>query len=111
VKKGGSTGLEQGPQTPIGPVPSEASTSSGPTFDTLVQDQLSLKGEITDMKEALLEEKALNVKRYEDILSALSALIAIFLPLFSWTYFYGLLSILFLVFCKHLKLCISDCCL
>jgi len=52
-----------------------SSTSSGPTFDTLLQDQLNLKGELADMKKALLEEKALNTKCHEDILSALSALL------------------------------------
>lgn len=34
VKKGASVGSEQGPQTLVGPVPSEASNSSSPTFNT-----------------------------------------------------------------------------
>ena len=78
AKKGGSAGSEQEIQTPIGPAPKEASTSSGPTFDTLVQDQRTLKGEIAEVKKVLTEEKALNVKCHEDILSALSTLTAKF---------------------------------
>ena len=80
MKKGGNTGSEQRLQTPIGPVLSAPSTSSGPTFNTLLQDQLNLKGEIADMKKTLSKEKALNAKRHEDILSALSALMAKFPP-------------------------------
>jgi len=47
VTKGSSAGSEQGPQTPFGPVPGSSSTSSMPTFDALVQDQLLLQGEIS----------------------------------------------------------------
>jgi len=36
VTKGGSATSEQGLQTPIGPISSEASTSSAPTIDTLL---------------------------------------------------------------------------
>jgi len=38
VAKGGSATSEQGLQTPLGPVPREASTSSALTIDTLLQD-------------------------------------------------------------------------
>jgi len=38
VTPASSAGLEQGPQTPFGPIPRSASTSSMPTFDALVQD-------------------------------------------------------------------------
>ena len=74
VTKGGSATSEQGLQTPLGLVPSEASTSSAPTIDTLLQDQITLKGEIAEVKQALTAEKSLNAKRHEDLLSAFLAL-------------------------------------
>ena len=80
MKKGGSAGLGQGLQTPLGPIPSEASTSSTPTIDTLLQDQIALKGEIVEVKQALIEDKALNAKRHEDLLSSLLALTTKFPP-------------------------------
>ena len=80
VTKGGIATLEQGLQTPLSPVPNEASTSSAPTIDTLLQDQITLKGEISEVKHVLTEEKALNAKRHEDLLSALLALTAKFSP-------------------------------
>jgi len=43
-------GSKQAPQTPFGPIPGSFSTSSMPTFDTLVKDQLLLKGEISEVK-------------------------------------------------------------
>ena len=76
VTKGSSAGSKQGPQTPFGLVRRSASTSSTHTINTLVQDQNLLKGEISKMKQALVEEKSLNVKRHEDLLSAISALTA-----------------------------------
>jgi len=57
LTKGISAISEQGPQTPFGPVPGSTPTSNTPTFDTLVQDQILLKGEITEVKQALTEEK------------------------------------------------------
>ena len=78
ITKGGSAPSEQGFQTPLGPVPSDASTSSGLTIDTLLQDQITLKGEIAEVKQALTEEKALNAKRHKDRLSALLDLTAKF---------------------------------
>ena len=80
VTKGGSATSEQELQTPLGPIPSEASTSSALTIDTLLQEQITLKGEITEVKQALTEEKALNAKRHEDLLSVLLNLIAKFPP-------------------------------
>ena len=62
VAKGGSATSEQGLQTPLGPVPSEASTSSAPIIDTILQNQITLKGKIAEVRQALTEEKALNVK-------------------------------------------------
>ena len=78
--KGYSATSEQGLQTPLGPVPIEASTSNAPTIDTLLQDQITLKEEIVKTKQVLTEEKTLNAKRHEDLLSALLALIAKFPP-------------------------------
>ena len=75
VIKGGAAGLEQGPQTPLTPVPS-ASISNGPSLDTLLQDQTRLKKELSEVKQVLSKEKALNAKRYEYLLHAISALTA-----------------------------------
>ena len=61
---------EQGPQTPFGPVLGETSTSRGPMLDTLLQDQNHLKEEISEVKQVLTEEKALNAKHRKDLLSA-----------------------------------------
>ena len=44
MTQGSSTTSEQGIQTPIDPVSGSASTTSTLTLDTLVQDQLLLKG-------------------------------------------------------------------
>ena len=44
VTKGGSAILELGLQTLFGPVPNEASTSSGPTIDTSVAGSDHFKG-------------------------------------------------------------------
>jgi len=43
MTQGSSTNSKQGLQTPFGPVSGSASTSSTPTLDTSVQDQLLLK--------------------------------------------------------------------
>ena len=65
---------EQGTRTPFLPVPE--SSSSGSSIDALLQDQSQLKTELTEVKGALAEEKALNAKRHEDLLALLSALLA-----------------------------------
>ena len=78
MKKGGNARSEQEVQTPLRPVPNEASTSSTSTLNTLMHDQLSLKGEIADMKRTLAEERELNAKRHEDLMSTISALTAKF---------------------------------
>ena len=44
----------------------------------LLQDQLRLKDELTEVKKALAEEKDLNSTRHEDLLSILSTLTAKF---------------------------------
>jgi len=62
---------EQGTKTPFPPVP--GSSSSGPSVETLLQDQSRLKTELVEVKGALAEEKALNAKRHEDLLALLSA--------------------------------------
>jgi len=79
--KGRSATLKQGLQTPFGHVPGVTSTFSAPTLDTLPHDQIHLKGEITEVKQALTEEKALNAKRHVDLLNAISALTAKFASL------------------------------
>jgi len=80
MTKGGSATSEQALQTTLGPVPSAASTSSAPTIDTLLQDQITLKRKIAEVKQALTKKKALNAKRHEDLLSALLTLTAKFPP-------------------------------
>ena len=72
IAKGETAASEQGPITPFTPVPGPS--SSGASLDTLLQDQNRLKDELTEVQEVLAEEKALNAKRHEDLLSVLSAL-------------------------------------
>ena len=50
VTKGGSPTSEQGLQTAVRPIPSEASTSNAPTIDILLQDQITLKEAIAEVK-------------------------------------------------------------
>ena len=76
--KGEQTASEQGPRTPFFLVPS--TSSSGPSTDAMQQDQSRLKTELTEVKEALVEEKAQNAKRHEDLLVLLSALSAKLYP-------------------------------
>ena len=54
--KGTQTATEQGPRTPFPPIP--GTSSSEPTVDALLQDQSQLKTELTEVKEAIAEEKA-----------------------------------------------------
>jgi len=70
---------EQGTRTPFSLVP--GSSSGGPFFDALLQDQSRLKTELIEVKGALVEEKALNTKRLEDLLALLSTLSAKLSPL------------------------------
>jgi len=65
---------EQGTKTPFPPVP--GNSSSGPSVEALLQDQSRLKIELTEVKGALAEEKALNTKRHEDLLALLFVLLA-----------------------------------
>ena len=69
---------EQGARTPFAPV--SGSSSAHPSVESVLSDQVKLKSELTEVKDALLEEKALNAKRYEDLLALLSALSAKFTP-------------------------------
>lgn len=72
--KGAHTVSAQGLRTPFSPVP--GSSSSEPSVDALLLDQSRLKTELAEVKAALAEEKALNVKRHEDLLAAITALTA-----------------------------------
>jgi len=74
LAKGETAGSEQGPRTPFTLVP--GCSSSGTSLDTLLQDQNRLKDEISEVKAALAEENALNAKCHEDLLSAITALMA-----------------------------------
>ena len=65
---------EQGTKTPFPSVP--GSSSSGPSVETLLQDQSRLKTELTEVKGALVKDKALNSKGHEDLLALLSAPLA-----------------------------------
>jgi len=65
---------EQGTKTPFPPVP--GSSSSGPSVEALLQDLSQLKTELTEVKGALAEEKALNAKCHEDLLALFSTLSA-----------------------------------
>jgi len=74
IAKGEPVGSEQGSRTPFTHVP--GSSSSGTSLDTLLQDQNRLKDEISEVKVAPAKEKALNAKRQEDLLAAITALTA-----------------------------------
>jgi len=50
VTKGRSATSKQELRTPLDPFSSEASTSSTPAIDTLLQDHITLKGEIAEVK-------------------------------------------------------------
>jgi len=84
IKKSEGSVLEQGPKTPFGssrhPVSSMAASSSTTMVAALVQNQLHLKEEIAEVKQALTEAKALNTQCHEDILRALSTLTAKLAP-------------------------------
>jgi len=63
---------EQGVRTTFTPV--SGSSSARPSVQTVLHDQVKLKSELSEVKEALAEEKALNAKRHEDLLTLLSTL-------------------------------------
>ena len=67
---------KQGPRTPFPPVP--GSSSSEPSVDALLLDQNRLKTELTKVRAALAEERALKAKRHEALMSILSVLTAKF---------------------------------
>jgi len=72
------TAIEQGVRTPFTPV--SGSSSAQPSVETVLYDQAKLKTELSEVKEALAEEKALNAKRNKDLLALLSALSAMLTP-------------------------------
>jgi len=76
VTKGGAAVFERGLQTPFTLVSGASSTSRGPSLDTLLQNQIRLKEELSKAKQVLFEEKALNAKHHEDLLHAISVLMA-----------------------------------
>ena len=73
---GAHVASEQGSRTPFPPVP--GSSSSKPSVDALLLDQSRLTTELAEVKAALAEEKVLNAKRHEDLISILSVLTAKF---------------------------------
>ena len=67
---------EQGTKTPRPPVPGSSSVK----IEVALEENSRLSVELTAVKAALDEEKALNAKRHEDILALLSSLSAKFFP-------------------------------
>jgi len=67
-----SPAIEQGARTPCPPVPSSSSSVS--SLATVLQDQTSLRAELTEVKAALAEEKKLSAERHADLLAFLSDL-------------------------------------
>jgi len=74
LAKGDHAASEQGPRTPISPVP--GSSSSEPFVVHLLLDQTQLKTELAEVKTALAEENDLNAMCHEDLLHAISTLTA-----------------------------------
>jgi len=72
--RGDQAASEQGPRTPFPPVP--GSSSCEPSVDALLLDQSLLKTKLAEVKAALAEEKVLNAKRHEHLMSILSTLSA-----------------------------------
>ena len=67
---------EQGPKPTRPPIP----RSSLVKIEAALEENSRLSSELTTIKAALDEEKALNAKRHEDILALLSSLSAKFFP-------------------------------
>jgi len=74
--RGEQADSKQGPQTPFPPVP--GSSSSEPSVDALLLDQSRLKTELAEVNAALAEEKVLNAKCHEALMSILSIVTAKF---------------------------------
>jgi len=70
--EGPTTG--QGVRTPFPPV--SGSSSAWSSVETVMHDHAKPKSKLSEVKDALAEEKALNAKRYEDLLALLSTLSA-----------------------------------
>jgi len=71
--------IEQGVRTPFPPVSS--SSSARASVETVLHDHAKLKSELSDVKDAMAKEKALNTKQHKDLLALLSALSAKLTPL------------------------------
>ena len=69
---------KQGARTPFAPI--SGSSSAQPSVESVLSDQAKLKSELTEVKDALVEQKALNAKRHEDLLALPSTLSAKFTP-------------------------------
>jgi len=69
---------EQGVRTRFAPISDISSARL--SVETILHDQAKLKSELSEVKNALAEEKALNVKRHEDLLALLSAVSANLTP-------------------------------
>jgi len=70
--------IEQGVRTPFTLVP--GNSSARPFVETILHDQVKLKSDLSNVKEALAEEKTLSAKRHEDLFVLLSALSAKLTP-------------------------------
>lgn len=75
---GAGQASEQGLRTLFNPVPERTSAPS--SVDSVIHEQAKLKTELSAVKEASTEEKALNAKRHHDLLTLLSALSAKLTP-------------------------------
>ena len=71
--------IEQGVRTPFPPVSSSSSAQA--SVETVLHDHAKLKSELSDVKDAMAKEKALNTKQHKDLLALLSALSAKLTPL------------------------------
>jgi len=69
---------EQGDRTPFTLV--SGSSLARPSIESVLHDQAKLKSELSEVNDALAEEKALNAKRHEHLLALLSALSAKLTP-------------------------------
>jgi len=63
---------EQEARTSFTPV--SGSSSARPSVESVLSDQAKLKSELSEVKDALAEEKALHTKRHEDLLALFSTL-------------------------------------
>ena len=64
--------IKQGVRTPFTPI--FCSSLARPSVEIVLPDHAKLKSELSKVKDALAEKKALNAKQHEDLLALLSAL-------------------------------------